>query len=206
MSIDSIYIIGAGGHAKVIIAALMEKGLICKGIYDDNKLLWGRKILDTPIVGAVSELKDSSTDSAIIAIGNNNVRKKIGEKFTNIKWLSLIHPHAWVHKSVKIGEGTVVFAGAIIQPDTVIGRHSIINTSASVDHDCLIGDFCHIAPGSHIAGGVEIENEVFIGIASAVLPLVKITANTLIGAGTTVTKNIEAPGTYIGTPAKKVEI
>ena len=45
------------------------------------------------------------------------------------------------------------------------------------NHDSVIGDFCHIVSGCHIAWGVEIGNEVFLGIGSAVIPYVNIVSN-----------------------------
>ena len=183
MATDPVYIIGAGGHAKVVIAALHANSIACAGVFDDDSSLWGQKILDIPILGAVEELRDLPSTLAVNAIGNNSTRRAICERFENVNWLTVIHPHTWIHSSVKIGCGTVVFAGSVIQPDTVIGKHSIINTSASVDHDCVIGDFCHIAPGCHIAGGVQIGDEVFLGIGSVVIPCLSIVPNTVIGAG-----------------------
>lgn len=206
MQNDPVYIIGAGGHAKVVIAALLANSVACAGVFDDDSSLWGKKILDIPILGAVEELRDSSSITAVNAIGNNSTRRAISERFRNINWLTLIHPHTWVHNSVKIGYGTVVFAGAVIQPDTKIGKHSIINTSASVDHDCVIGDFCHIAPGCHIAGGVQIGDEVFLGIGTAIIPCVSIVSNTVIGAGSTVIDNIDDVGVYVGTPARRIKV
>ena len=202
---DPVYIIGAGGHAKVVIAALLANSVSCVGVFDDDSSLWGKKILDIPILGAVEELRDLPSTLAVNAIGNNSTRRAICERFENVNWLTVIHPHTWIHSSVKIGCGSVVFAGSVIQPDTVIGKHSIINTSASVDHDCVIGDFCHIAPGCHIAGGVKIGNEVFLGIATAVIPYVSIVSNTVIGAGATVIENIDNAGVYIGTPARRMD-
>lgn len=130
--------------------------------------------------------------------------ENISTKFKDVNWLTVIHPHTWIHSSVKIGCGSVVFAGSVIQPDTIIGRHSIINTSASVDHDCTICHFCHIAPGCHIAGWVTLGNEVFMGIASSAIPCIKVVSNTVIGAGSTVIKNIDVCGVYVGTPARKI--
>ena len=202
MATDPVYIIGAGGHAKVVIAALHANSIACAGVFDDDRSLWGKKILDIPILGAVEELRDVSSILAVNAIGNNSTRRAISERFRNINWLTVIHPNTWIHSSVKIGCGTVVFAGSVLQPDTIIGQHSIINTSASVDHDCVIGDFCHIAPGCHIAGGVKIGNEVFLGIATAVIPCVSIVSNTVIGAGSVVIKNLNFKGIYVGIPAK----
>lgn len=204
MQNDPVYIIGAGGHAKVVIATLHANSIACAGVFDDNSLLWGQKILDIPILGAVEELRDLPSTLAVNAIGNNSTRRAICERFKNVNWVTVIHPHTWIHSSVKVGSGTVVFAGSVIQPDTIIGKHSIINTSASVDHDCKIGDFCHIAPGCHIAGGVQIGNEVFLGISSTVIPCVKIVSNTVIGAGATVIENIDNAGVYVGTPARRI--
>ena len=201
---DTVYVIGAGGHAKVIIAALNANSVQCVGVFDDDSLLWGKKIMDIPILGPIDDMSDVASTIAVNAIGNNSIRKTVCQRFHNVNWCTVIHPHTWIHSSVKIGFGTVIFAGAVIQPDTLIGVHSIINTSVSIDHDCRIGDFCHIAPGCHIAGGVQIGEEVFLGIGSSVIPCVTIASYTIIGAGATVTKNIDNSGVYVGVPAKKI--
>lgn len=202
---NGIYLIGAGGHAKVILALLEEQERTCLGIYDDNKTLWGKTLSGIPIIGGIKELQDKNEMSAIIAIGDNNTRKQIAEKFHNLHWETLIHPHSWVHKSVEIQEGTVIFAGAVIQPDVRIGRHTIINTSTSIDHDCHIGNYCHIAPGCRLAGGVTIGDHTLLGVGTTVIPGISITANTTVGAGAAVVKNIMQCGTYVGVPAGSMQ-
>lgn len=196
-----IYLIGAGGHAKVILALLEAQGRKCLGIYDDNEQRHGTTLLGVPVIGAVKEIPDRCDILAIIAIGDNAVRKRIAESFRNIRWATLVHPHSWVHCSVKIDEGSVIFAGAVIQPDTHIGKHTIINTSASVDHDCRIGDFCHIAPGCHLAGGVTVGDNTFTGIGTEIIPNISIISGTTIGAGSVVVKHITTGGVYLGVPA-----
>ena len=186
----------------MILALLEEQGRRCLGIYDDNNSLWGKTLSGVPVIGAVEELADRNDISAVIAIGNNKIRENVAEKFHNIHWETLIHPYSWAHKSVKVQEGTVIFAGAVIQPDVCIGRHTIVNTSASIDHDCRIGAYCHIAPGCHLTGGVSIGDNTFLGAGTTVIPCVSIAANTTIGSGATVVKDITHNGTYIGIPAK----
>lgn len=66
---------------------------------------------------------------AIIAIGNNKIRRNIAEKYS-LDYISLIHPNAVIANDVQIGAGTVVMAGAIINSGTIIGRHCIINSGA----------------------------------------------------------------------------
>lgn len=200
-----LYLIGAGGHAKVIIALLEEQGCKCLGIYDDDQKLWGTKLWDIPIMGPVASLPDEKEKTAVISIGNNEIRRRISKMFKNLQWETLVHPHSWVHPSVVIGEGTVVFAGAVIQPDTVIGAHTIINTSASVDHDCRIGDYCHIAPGCHVAGGVFVGAGTFIGAGVSIIPNVSIASDSIVGAGAVIAANIPDSGLYIGVPARKMK-
>lgn len=200
-----IYLIGAGGHAKVILALLEAQGRKCLGIYDDNEQRHGTTLMGVPVIGAVKEIPDRCDILAIIAIGDNAVRKRIAESFRNIRWATLVHPHSWVHCSVKIDEGSVIFAGAVIQPDTHIGKHTIINTSASVDHDCRIGDFCHIAPGCHLAGGVTVGNNTFIGVGAGIIPSIAVAPDTVIGAGASVIRSAYISGTYVGVPANRIQ-
>ena len=187
----------------MILALLEESGYKCRGIYDDDEKLWGATLWNIPINGPVGALPDRSGISAVIAIGNNDIRRRVSEMFKNIHWETLMHPHCWVHSSVILGAGTVVFAGAVIQPDTVIGKQTIINTCASIDHDCHIGDYCHIAPGCHIAGGVSIGRNTLIGIGSSIVPYVSVTSDSIVGAGAAVITNIPNSGVYTGVPAKE---
>lgn len=198
-----IYLIGAGGHAKVIIALLDELGMSSPAIYDDAERLQGTKFCGIPIAGPVSALPDRGDVSAVIAIGVNETRRRISSAFKNVSWAALVHPHSWVHASVSIGRGSVVFAGSVIQPGSVIGAHTIVNTSVSIDHDCRVGDFCHIAPGCHIAGGVRIGDNVFCGIGSCVAQYISVCGDIVIGAGAAVTRDLTEPGVYVGLPAKR---
>src|SRR5262249_58040314 len=111
-------------------------------------------------------------------------------------------PTAWVHPSVTIGAGTVIFAGAVIQPDATIGAHVIVNTRASIDHDCVLGDFVHVAPGVGLAGNVTLEEGAFLGIGAAAVPGSRVGAWATVGAGGVVIQPIAAGVTAVGVPAR----
>ena len=66
-----------------------------------------------------------------------------------------------------------------------------------MEHDVKIGSHCHVCPGVKIGGSVIIGDEVFIGIGSVVIDKIQICSNVVIGAGSIITKNINAPGTYV---------
>lgn len=202
----TVAVLGAGGHAKVVVATLQAAGFTVAAIFDDDAAKRGSVLSGVEVRGTLAEFASSSYRQAVIAIGNNATRMRLAETVQNrlpdVEWATVVHPQTCVHQSVKLGAGTIVFAGAVIQPDAVIGTHAIINTGATVDHDCLIGDFAHIAPGSHLAGDVRIDRGAFIGIGAAVIPGRSVGQWATVGAGAAVVKDIPAHATAVGVPAR----
>ncbi|MGH8520689.1 MAG: acetyltransferase [Gammaproteobacteria bacterium] len=200
---EPVYILGAGGHAKVVASTLLAAGYRGAGFFDDDAGKWGQTVLGLPVLGDLSQaLRIEGGMAAVIGIGDNKRRREIATTYTNIKWLSIIHPRTYVHPTVRLGRGTVIFAGAVIQPDARIGEHCIVNTLASVDHDCNIGAFVHIAPGAHLAGNVLVGEGVLIGLGSSVMPHVSIGARTVVGAGSAVVGNLPPDVIATGVPAR----
>lgn len=201
---NNVAVIGAGGHAKVVISTLRAAGFEVVGVYDDDPSKQGHRVAEVPILGSVAQIHPGATEALVIAIGNNAQRRHVAERLSFVPWRTVVHPHAYVHESVKIGPGTVVFAGAVIQPDTIIGRHCIINTGATIDHDCSLGDFTHVAPGCHLAGEVDLAEGVFMGIGSVVIPGISIGEWTTVGAGGVVVTGLPPHQVAVGVPAKAV--
>lgn len=199
---DPVVVLGAGGHAKVVISTLHGAGFEVAAVFDDDAAKHGSEIMGVEIVGSIMEADSLGYQRGVIAVGENATRKSISERVESLEWLTVVHPKAYVDLSVHLGEGTVVFAGAMLQADTVVGRYTIINTGATVDHDCVIGDFVHVAPGSHLAGEVEVGEGAFLGLASGVIPGIRVGAWSTVGAGGMVVDDIPARATVIGVPAR----
>lgn len=200
----NVFIIGSGGHGKVIVSLLQSLGYRIDSILDDNPNKWGESVLSIPVDGPIEKLRNLRSQHAVIGIGNNSVRLGIAGKYEDIDWISAIHPHTWIHDSVTIGAGSVIFAGSIVQPDTVIGKHCIINTGVTVDHDCQIKDGVHLAPGCHLAGGVVVGKGAFLGVGVSVIPCISIGKGTIIGAGATVVSDLPDDVLAVGVPAKPI--
>jgi len=200
-----IYVVGAGGHSKVVVSTLLAAGYALKGLMDDDPGKRGTKVLGFPVLGPIAEIERLASPRVVIAIGDNSARKVIAERLRGVDWLTVVHPQAYVHASVRIGAGTVIFAGVIVQPDATVGSHCIINTSASVDHDCVLGDFTHIAPGTRLGGGVTLGEGVFLGIGSAVLPSTRVGDWAVVGGGGVVTNDLESGVVAVGVPAKPMK-
>ncbi|EHM09244.1 sugar O-acyltransferase, sialic acid O-acetyltransferase NeuD family [Thermanaerovibrio velox DSM 12556] len=204
-----LYVIGAGGHGKVVISTLIDMGLTPEGVLDDYPSSFGKDVLGIRVFGAPEHiLSPRRPFQAVIAVGDNKARRDIEERLRSqgfsVEWIRAVHPTAYVHPSVEVGEGTVVFAGAVVQPGSSLGRHCIVNTGAKVDHDCVIGDFAHIAPGCSLAGGVRIGEGAFVGIGSAVIPCRTIGPWSTVGAGSTVIRDVAEQTVVAGCPARPI--
>jgi sugar O-acyltransferase (sialic acid O-acetyltransferase NeuD family) len=199
-----VIVLGAGGHAKVVISTLLACGRKISGVYDDDPQRLGCEILGHQVVGRIVDLPTSSNQDAVIAIGDGTIRQSLADHYS-FNWITLIHPTAWVDPSASISAGTVVMAGAVVQPDCRIGKHVVINTSASVDHDCELDDLVHVGPGAHLAGLVRIGQGTLVGTGSVAIPGVEIGSNTVIGAGSVVTADVPSGVTAVGQPARVIK-
>lgn len=202
----NVIVIGAGGHAKVIADIILKSGDNLLGFLDDFKekdtvILEDYKVLDK----AENALNyDEENTYFIIGIGDNQIRKNFTEKF-NLKYYIAIHPTAVIGSDVQIGEGSCVMPNACINPGSVIGRACIINSAALIEHDNVLEDFVHISPSATTCGDVKIGELTHVGARATIRNRVTIASEVVIGMGATVVGDILEKGTYIGTPAKKME-
>ena len=198
----ALIVIGAGGHAKVVVETAQVSGWTVLGTADDNAKA---RVFDLPHLGPPEALQPESGVQHVIAIGSNAARARIAERLSGqLRWAVIVHPAATVSTRASLGDGTVVFAGAVIQPDAQIGQHVIINTGARVDHDCRLGNAVHIGPGAVLTGGVRLKDGVFIGAGGVVTPGVTVGAWSTLGAGGVAIRDLEAGQTFVGTPAKPI--
>ncbi|OIQ23677.1 MAG: acetyltransferase [Lacinutrix sp. MedPE-SW] len=197
-----MFLYGAGGHAKVIIdIILFSTEYKIEGIFDDSPS--SKSIYNIPIVKSLSE--NISNPQVIISVGNNKIRKKITQNLV-ATYLKAIHSKSIISKlDVEIGEGTVVMANAVINPNSKIGNHCIINTAAVIEHDCKIADYVHISPNAALAGNVIVGEGTHIGLGANVIPGIKIGKWCVIGAGSTVIEDIPDFSVVVGSPAKFIK-
>lgn len=107
-----------------------------------------------------------------------------------------------IHESAKIGKGVSIFGFSLIMSDAIIGNHIMIDAYCMVAHHSEVGDNCLIRSGTLIAGRTKIGKNCTFGMKSGVINKVSICDNTHVGAFSNITKNIEIPGMYVGSPAR----
>lgn len=194
---DRLIIIGASGHGKVVADIAVLNGYSDIVFLDDDESV--KECAGWPVV---EKSNKAPSGEIFVAIGNPETRRHLMEFYAERVIPVLIHPKAVVAEDVEIGSGTVIMAGAIVNPGTRIGKGVIVNTSSSIDHDCLVGDYSHISVDAHLCGTVKVKDSVWIGAGAIVINNVNICGECTIGAGAVVIKDISNPGTYIGVPAK----
>lgn len=193
---EIINLFGAGGHAKVIMDIIKAQGDLVGCIYDDAPLC--NEINGSPI----QRVHDSIVEGPlIISIGSNRIRERLAYRYP-VRYAKAIHPSAIVSEYTRIGHGTVVMQGTVIQTDSVIGRHCIVNTGATIDHECHICDFVHVSPHATLCGNVHIGTGAWIGAGAIIIPGVKIGQWAIIGAGSVVTHDIPDGVKAYGNPCK----
>lgn len=188
---------GGGEHAKVVLDCLLDLGADVVALFDPKYQgeLFGVKQHGEYDPSFAPEAK------AIIAIGNNAVRKNVAT-MTRHSFIQVVHTSAIVSSRVKIGNGCMILQGAVIQAETTLGDHVIINTASSIDHECAIGNFVHIAPRAVLCGRVKVGEGALIGAGAVVLPGITIGEWATVGAGAVVTRDVPARTTVVGNPSR----
>lgn len=125
---------------------------------------------------------------------------RIGRGSTIHMYASFYNPY-----NIKIGKDTIVGEWAVLdgRDNLIIGSHVDIASNVMIynaQHDINSSDF------RAVKGKVEIEDYVFIGPRSIILPGVTIGRGAVVAAGAVVTKDVAALSIVGGVPAKEIGI
>jgi len=205
-----VFVVGASGQARVVIDILEKQNrYVIAGLLDSFKPVHTR-LCGYEVKGSENDLpsltKEYETALGVVAIGDNVLRsevvRRLRKSFPAFGFVTPIHPSAQIGRDVMLGDGTVVMAGAIINPGAVIGAHCIVNTNASVDHDSWLGDYGSMGPGATTGGNVRIGEFTAVAQRASIIHGLCIGEHAVIGAGATVLTDIPSFVVAHGTPAR----
>lgn len=195
-----VILLGAGGHAKVVLDLLQALDRQVLGICDPVLAAQGveswRRL---PVLGNDQAVKRFAPADIELANGagslpGNILRRRLHTEFTRQGYCfaTLIHPSSILGSGIELGRGVQIMAGVIVQADTCIGDDVILNTGVRIDHDCVIGHHVHVAPGAVLSGGVTLGQGCHIGAGATLLQGIAIGNEAVIGLGTTVIASVAA--------------
>jgi sugar O-acyltransferase (sialic acid O-acetyltransferase NeuD family) len=201
-------ILGAGGHARVLIDALRRQApLVGYALLDADPKLWTTLIMDVPIIGGDEYLTRLDAEYFIVGVGSTGstaIRRRLFEQAiaAGLRPQSVIHDRALIAEGAMIGPGAQILAGAIVNTGAELGRNVLVNTGAIVEHDCRIEDHAHVATGARLAGGVQVGLGAHIGIGAVVRQNQIIGSGAIVGAGAVVVDDVAPHTTVAGVPAR----
>jgi UDP-perosamine 4-acetyltransferase len=205
--------LGAGGHAKVVVAILQAAGgHDVLGLLDPRPELHDTEVLGIRVLGGdelLAGLRSEGARGAFLGAGalrDTALRRRLFSLMldNDLQPISAVDPKAIVHPDARLGAGATVMCAAVVQPGATLGDAVIVNTGAIVEHDCTLADHVHVATGATLAGGVEVGAGTVIGAGATVLPGVKLGAEVTIGAGAVVTRDVADGATVVGVPARNL--
>lgn len=205
-----VILVGSGGHAKVVldIIELSPQYRILGVTTNDPHMT---SFCGYPVLGQDDVLPKYFQDGIKhVAIGvggfvDNKLRREVFLKIISLGFhaVTLIHPSAVLARDVQVGDGSVIFAGVVINPGVSIGKNSIIATGSTVDHETMIADHVLVSAGVSIGASVTVEEGALLAIGSVVVSGKTIGRGSLVSAGAVVVKDVDPQVTVVGIPARQ---
>ena len=200
-----LIVIGCGSQGRMVKNTIhnYNVGYSFGGFLDDkfHEVKEYDNYFQAPI-NIYEELLKDKNNFFFVAIGNPQSRADVVQnklsKIPDNRFATLIHPLAYVDPTAKLGYGLYISANTTLMHQVEVGNHTIINSSSIIEYETKVGEFVTIAPNVTICGAVVIENEVFIGAGSVVTQYLVIKDNSLVGANSTVIKNVEKNTVIVG--------
>ena len=208
-----VIVVGAGGHAKVVVDALLAVHTALIGITDANHARKGDRLMGITVLGNDDVLADYPPNAVDLVLGIGSVRvsaarQRIFEQFkmAGYQFRTFVHPSAFVSREAALGEGCQVMAGAVIQAGANLGANVLVNTHVSIDHDCRIGDHVHLGPGSVLCASVNLGAGSHVGGGSTIIQGIQLGRDVQVGAGALIIRDCNDRTCHIGVPGKEWRI
>jgi sugar O-acyltransferase (sialic acid O-acetyltransferase NeuD family) len=208
-----VAIIGTGAQAKYFVNSakhypqvnIIAMTTMGKKVDTDFR----RDLRGIRLLNDVSDLKKIARENKIkvmVAVSDNREKRRIIEelKRAGLGLINMVHHKAVVADTAKMGCNVQVNAGAIVQPYAGIGDGVMIHSNAVVEHDCRIEECANLGPGVNLAGWVHVERCAYIYTGASVIPGIRIGAFSVVGAGSTVIKDVPDKVIVAGDPARVI--
>lgn len=175
----NIVVIGAGDLGKEIVWLIedinkRQPTYLILGFLDDDAAKAGTEFNGYKVLGGTEQLKELNSKmplSAVVAIQDGSVRKKIVEEHPDFTaWESIIHPTAVIASTTSVGKGSVFFPQVTVSVDSQLGSFGLYYIHSIICNDCQIGDFVSVMSGASISEHATIGDECFLAAGACVYP------------------------------------
>lgn len=190
-----VVVLGAGGHAKVVIEALRAVGREVAGCLDPRGS--EAALPGAPVLGGDGWLDSPAARGVEIAVGvganpDTAARKRLHELAAS-KGAALcivVAPGAWVSPTASVAPGAQILTNAVVHAGATIGAGAVVNTAAVVEHDAAVGDHAFLSPRAVLCGAATVGELAFVGAGAVVLPGVNVGRRAVVPAGAVVRRDL----------------
>lgn len=201
-------LLGGGGHARSVLAALRALDLTVRGYFAPYA---GDIDACYPYLGDDDALGAQNSDEVLFVNGLGSTaattaRRGVYDRAVarGFRAAQIVHPRGFVDPGAQLSRGVQVLAGAFVNSGAEVGENVLLNSGAIIEHDVVVGAHSHISPGAVIAGGVRIGEGVHVGLGARVIQGVELGSGSVIGAGAVVIRDVPAGAVVVGVPAKDI--
>ncbi|MEW8199629.1 MAG: NeuD/PglB/VioB family sugar acetyltransferase [Candidatus Thiodiazotropha endolucinida] len=203
-----LVIIGSGGHACCVKEVAQLAGFSTIGFIDRTRSK-GEKINRLPILGGDELLHDISFISGhffAVGIGSPIARRRYGELLLKKQadCPAIINPSSFVSPHAILGNGVLLMGMNAVNHGARLDDFVALDWQVTIGHGAHLGSAVFAGPGSRVAGDVICGDETYLGLGCQVIERVRIGRGSLIGAGSTVTRDIPERMVAVGSPAKAI--
>jgi len=210
---ERVLIVGAGGFGREVLTYVRDvlggaHPQTTMGFVDDDLKALDGYDTGASIVSTVRDYEPQPTDGLIMALGAPRTKLSVAQLLMErgARFLTLIHPTAYVGQRVTLGEGVVLCPMAGISCDVSIGDFVALNGYATLGHDVTVGEGCTLSAHIDVTGCAQLGRGVFLGSHATVLPGVQVGDFATVGVGSAVIKRVKPGQTVIGVPAKALRL
>lgn len=204
-----VVLIGAGGGSRDLLDILEACGREVVGYIVDPQFAPRETMVNgRPVLGGFDWLEQHADCVQVICgVGASEQRFRLIQRALALgaTFCSVVHPTAILTSRVEIGEGSSIAAGCVLTNNIRIGKHVQINVACTISHDTVVEDFVTLSPGVHVAGNVILRTGCFLGIGANVIEKRTVGAWSIVGAGSTITKDVPPNTTVVGVPGRVIK-
>jgi sugar O-acyltransferase (sialic acid O-acetyltransferase NeuD family) len=114
-----------------------------------------------------------------------------------------VSSRAIVWLDLQIGENSMIYEGAIVQPFARVGNNCILRSGCHVSHNAVLADHVFMSAHAVVAGNAKIGERCFLGLNSTIRDGITVAPRCFVAAGAVVTADTEPDGLYVGVPARR---
>ncbi|MFJ8738809.1 acetyltransferase [Embleya sp. NPDC127516] len=216
MSFRDLLLVGAGGFAREVAAAIPEfraprgsSGWRLLGFLDDDPARWDTEVDGFAVLGGADTAHKWPDALVVVCVGSptnwwsrSRVVARLG--LPDSRWATLVHVSAVVPRTCEVGPGAVLMAQTVLTTSVRVGAHAHAMPQVVLTHDDDVREFATLASGVRLAGGVTVGREAYLGAGALVREQRVIGARSLVGMGSVVTRDVPPAEVWAGVPARRL--